>query len=282
MYRHLIEPEQLANKLEDPEWVVVDCRFDLKEPEGCRHAYHAQHIPGARYAHLDNDLAGPKHNSSGRHPLPDPKRLTQTLGDWGIDGKKQVVVYDDVRGAIAARLWWLLRWLGHDQVAVLNGGLKAWQVAGLPLTAKLPGVTPVRFEPRFNESTWVDVPFIEAGLGKGVYRLIDARSSARFRGEMEPFDPVAGHVPGALSRPFECNLGPDGKFLPANQLHAEFQKLIQVSDGFQAVHMCGSGVTACHNLLAMEYAGIASSRLYVGSWSEWVTDRSRPVATGTE
>jgi len=279
-YATLVEPEQLAAHLDDPDWVVVDCRFDLHEPDGGGHAYAARHIRGARYAHLENDLSGPKHSKSGRHPLPDAGALADTFGRWGIDRGKQVVVYDDAKGAIAARLWWLLRWLGHDAVAVLNGGLAAWLRAGLPLTDEIPRVSPTRFEPRPNDTLWVATRFIEEGLGADAYRLIDARSAPRFRGEQEPFDPVAGHIPGALNRPLDRNLGPDDKFLPAERLRAEFQELDQRKDPAQVVHMCGSGVTACHNLLAMEIAGLGGSRLYAGSWSEWITERKRPVATG--
>jgi thiosulfate/3-mercaptopyruvate sulfurtransferase len=278
-YRTLIEPELLAAHLDDPDWVTVDCRFDLHEPDAGGHAYAALHIPGARYAHLENDLSSRKHANSGRHPLPDPGALAETLGRWGIDNDTQVAVYDDVKGAIATRLWWLLRWLGHEPVAVLNGGLTAWQRAGLPLTNELPRVHAKRFEPRPDDARWVDTRFIEERLGADSYRLIDARSVVRFRGEQEPFDPVAGHIPGAINRPLDRNLGADGKFLPAERLRSDFQELFgeQVSP---IVHMCGSGVTACHNLLAMEIAGLGGGRLYAGSWSEWITHRSRPIATG--
>lgn len=278
-YRTLVEPGQLAEHLDDPNWVVVDCRFDLHEPDDGGHAYAARHIPGARYAHLENDLSGRKHADSGRHPLPDPDALAEALGRWGIGNDTQVVAYDDVKGAMAARLWWLLRWLGHEAVAVLNGGLQAWARAGLPLTGELPRVQRRNYEPRPNDALWVDTRFIEDGLGENAYRLIDARSAVRFRGEQEPFDPVAGHVPGAINRPLDRNLGADGKFLPAERLRGEFQEL-SGDRTVPIVHMCGSGVTACHNLLAMEVAGLDGGRLYAGSWSEWITHRGRPVATG--
>lgn len=281
-YRTLVEPEQLAAHLDDPAWVTVDCRFDLHEPDSGGYAYAARHIPGARYAHLDNDLSSRKRATSGRHPLPDPGALAATLGRWGIDNATQVVVYDDVKGAIAARLWWLLRWLGHEPVAVLNGGLAVWLRAGLPMTDELPRVHAKRFEPRADDALWVDTRFIEERLGADAYRLIDARSAVRFRGEQEPFDPVAGHIPGALNRPLDRNFGPDGKFLPAAQLRAEFQELACGKDAADLIHMCGSGVTACHNLLAMEVAGLGGGRVYVGSWSEWITHRTRPVATGEQ
>ncbi|MBI5613147.1 MAG: sulfurtransferase [Gammaproteobacteria bacterium] len=279
-YRTLVEPEQLAAHLDDPSWVTVDCRFDLHEPDSGGYAYGARHIPGARYAHLDNDLSGRRRATTGRHPLPDPGALSETLGRWGIDNATQVVVYDDVKGAIAARLWWLLRWLGHEPVAVLNGGLTAWLRAGLPMTDELPRVHAMRFEPHPDDARWVDTRFIEERLGADVCRLIDARSAVRFRGEQEPFDPVAGHIPGALNRPLDRNFGPDGKFLPAAQLRAEFQELARGKGTADMIHMCGSGVTACHNLLAMEVAGLGEGRLYVDSWSGWITHRTRPVATG--
>ena len=280
IFRTLVEAEQLAAHLDDPDWVTVDCRFDLHEPDSGGYAYEARHIPGARYAHLENDLSGRKRSTTGRHPLPDPGALAETLGRWGIGNTTQVVVYDDVKGAIAARLWRLLHWLGHEPVAVLNGGLTAWLRAGLPMTDELPRVRPARFEPRPDDARWVDTRFIEERLDADAYRLIDARSAVRFRGEQEPFDPVAGHIPGAINRPLDRNFGPDDKFLPTAQLRAEFQELARGKDAADIIHMCGSGVTACHNLLAMEAAGLGGSRLYAGSWSEWITQSKRPVAVG--
>lgn len=275
----LITAATLQAHLDDPDWVVVDCRFNLADPAAGRRAYQAGHIPGARYAHLDEDLSAPVTATTGRHPLPDPARLAATLGAWGIGPGTQVLAYDDLGGMLAAaRLWWLLRWLGHTAVAVLDGGLPAWTRAGLPLSTNVPVIAARTFIARPDDRLWLTVEQVQ-GLPAHEL-LLDARGAARYRGEMEPIDPVAGHIPGALNLPTESNLAADGCFLPAAALRARFAALLGERPAARVVHSCGSGVTACHNLLAMEVAGLSGSRLYAGSWSEWIRDPQRPVATG--
>lgn len=279
-YHFLIEAETLHGHLGDPDWVVVDCRFDLNDPEAGRRAYREGHIPGARYAHLEEDLSAPVTPMSGRHPLPDHQRLAERLGRWGIGENTQVVVYDDAGGAIAARLWWLLSWLGHRSCAVLNGGLPAWRAKGLPLSVDVPapqeGTYPVLHE---DTLAWVGAGYVLANIGKRYSLLIDARAPSRFRGEAEPIDPVAGHVPGAVNLPLQGNLDKNQRFRDSAALKARFTAVLGDRPPSCAIHMCGSGVTACHNLLAMEIAHLPGSRLYAGSWSEWIRDSTRPVAT---
>ena len=279
-YNTLIDVNTLHAHLNDPHWVVVDCRFNLMDAEAGRRAYRESHLPGARYAHLDEDLSSPITPTTGRHPLPDPGQLARKLGEWGIGPETQVVAYDDMGGMLAAaRLWWLVRWLGHERVAVLDGGFPAWQRAGLPLTAELPTAQPATFTAQPNDRLWLTTAQVLALSPENV--VLDARGAARFRGEMEPIDPVAGHIPGAVNLPTENNLTADGRFLPQAELRARFAAALGERPPTAVVHSCGSGVTACHNLLAMEAAGLRGSRLYAGSWSEWIRDPGRPVATGT-
>jgi thiosulfate/3-mercaptopyruvate sulfurtransferase len=277
----LVETHVLARHLGDPEWVVVDCRFVLTDPDAGRRAYALSHIPGARYAHLDEDLSSPVTAVSGRHPLPSPTRLAEKLGAWGIDHSKQVVAYDDTFGAMASRLWWLLRWLGHEAVAVLDGGLPKWQREKLPMTTELPAIRPALFRARPNDTMWVDAASVARGLDAGSVRLLDARAEERFTGEIEPLDKVAGHVPGAINAPYEDNLDFSGELLSSEALREHYSALLAGQQPENAIVMCGSGVTACHSLLAMEHAGLAGARLYAGSWSEWITDPGRPVAKGS-
>ena len=280
-YNTLIDVNTLHAHLNDPHWVVLDCRFNLMDAEAGRRAYRESHLPGARYAHLDEDLSSPITPTTGRHPLPDPGQLARKLGDWGIGPETQVVAYDDMGGMLAAaRLWWLLRWLGHQAAAVLNGGFPAWQRAGLPLTTEPPTVQPTVFTGQPDDRLWLTTAQILALPSANV--LLDARTSARFRGEMEPIDPVAGHIPGAVNLPTEGHLMADGYFLPHTGLRARFIAALGERSPTTVVHSCGSGVTACHNLLAMETAGLHGSRLYAGSWSEWIRDPGRPVATGAD
>ncbi|MCP5157838.1 MAG: sulfurtransferase [Gammaproteobacteria bacterium] len=279
-YTTLIDIATLRVHLNDPDWVVVDCRFKLMDTEAGRCAYRNEHIPGARYAHLDEDLSGPITPLTGRHPLPDPVRLAHQYGAWGIGENTQVVVYDDLGGMLAAaRLWWLLRWLGHETVAVLDGGLPAWQRAELPLTADLPVVRPAAFNGQPDHRLWLTTEQVMALSPKEAV-LVDARAATRYRGLAEPIDPVAGHIPGSINLPTEGNLTPNGCFLPGDVLRARFTAALTGRAPAAAVHSCGSGVTACHNLLAMETAGLSGSRLYAGSWSEWISDPSRSIATG--
>lgn len=280
MFTTLIDAAELAGHLDDPAWVVIDCRFTLTDPAAGRRAYDKGHIPGARYADLEDDLSAPVGPGTGRHPLPAPEDLARRLGQWGIGKGVQVVVYDDIFGAIASRLWWMLRWLGHDAVAVLDGGLPAWRRTGHPLSTEPARPVPATFVPQPRSDAVLDTQAVALSVQAHDVLLIDARAEERFLGEIEPLDPVAGHIPGAVNWPYEENLALDGRFLSAMELRRHYAALLGRRGAGQAVHMCGSGVTACHNLLAMEYAGLSGSRLYGGSWSAWISDPSRPVAQG--
>jgi len=276
----LIEAQSLAQHLGDPDWVIIDCRFTLTEPTAGHAAYSQSHIPGARYADLDRDLARRPEPGDGRHPLPSVAEFAARLGDWGIGEGSTVVAYDDASGAIAARLWWMLRWLGHDRSVVLNGGFGAWMAANLPTETDVPRWEPARFVPRRVASDAVvsaaEIPGIVAAGGL----LVDARAGPRYRGEQEPIDPVAGHVPGAVNRPFSENITTAGRFRDAANLSTDLRELLAGRDAGDVVAMCGSGVTACHLLLAMAVAGLEDGKLYAGSWSEWIRDPRRPVRTG--
>lgn len=278
-YTTRISAERLHQHLNDPDWIIIDCRFSLADTEAGFKAYRHGHIPDARYAHLDKDLSSAVTDFTGRHPLPNFITLVNKLGIWGIDNNSQVVVYDDVSGAFAGRLWWLLRCLGHENIAVLDGGYKHWQKLGLPVTTTLPTIKPSVFRAYPSENTGLTALDVENGLAQKAICLIDARTPERYRGEQEPIDPVAGHIPGAVNRPFQSNLNNNGLFLSAEALRNQFKTLIGDKNPQQVVHMCGSGVTACHNLLAMEVAGLAGSKLYPGSWSEWIRNKNRPIAT---
>lgn len=277
-HRTLIDATETAAHRDDPGWVIVDCRFSLADPAAGYIAYQNGHLPGAVHADLERDLSGPVTPETGRHPLPDPRRLADRFGAWGIGPGIQVVVYDDVGGAFASRLWWSLRWLGHEDVALLDGGLGAWVAAGFALSTALSQPTPRVFGgkvcPEFSTIDTVELQALSAGL------LLDARSRERYRGEQEPIDPVAGHIPGAVSAPVDGNLGSDGRFLPTAALRERFERLLAGAAPTAVIHYCGSGVMACHNLLAMEHAGLTGSRLYPGSWSEWIRDPSRPIELG--
>ncbi len=276
----LVDASMLSAHLNDANVMLCDCRHDLANYEAGRTAYARSHIPGAHFLHLDEDLSGPKTGVNGRHPLPHPITFTLRLAALGIDNRKQVVAYDDAGGAIAARLWWMLRWVGHTRVAVLDGGFAAWTKAGLPVSSEAPVTDVSTHNPNPHPEMIVNANMVTAGLAKAGLHVIDARSPDRFRGENETLDPVAGHIPGAINRFFRNNLRADGSFKSAADLRQEFMALLGAKDAGSVVHQCGSGVTACHNLLAMEVAGLKGSRLYPGSWSEWVSDRTRPVATG--
>ena len=276
----LISVSALAAHRDDPNWIICDCRHDLADYEAGRRAYAQAHLPGARFLHLDEDLSGPKTGANGRHPLPHPITFTLRLAALGIDNSKQVVAYDASGGVYASRLWWMLRWVGHSSVAVLDGGIDAWNRARLPLNAVLPAIKPLRYNPNPNPQLAVsanDIVTQAVNPGARALHIIDARSADRFRGENETLDPVAGHIPGAANRFFKNNLADDGCFKPAETLKQEFATILHAHTPQNVVHQCGSGVTACHNLLAMEVAGLTGSRLYPGSWSEWVSDRTRPV-----
>jgi thiosulfate/3-mercaptopyruvate sulfurtransferase len=278
-YSTLIGALELAQRLRDPDWVVFDCRFDLADSTfGCQ-AYAASHVPGAFFLDLDEDLSGSKTGTNGRHPLPDPAQLAARLEACGVGNHTQVVAYDDAGGMFAARLWWLLRWLGHHRVAVLDGGLHAWLAAGQALDEALPEPRAATYALALRPDR-VDAQYVRQHLDQPDMVLIDARSPDRFRGENEMLDPVGGHIPGAINRFFRDNLDARGCFKQASVLREEFGALIGSHAPRQVVHQCGSGVTACVNVLAMEAAGLSGSRLYAGSWSEWCADPSRPVARG--
>jgi thiosulfate/3-mercaptopyruvate sulfurtransferase len=279
---HLIEAADLAAALAagGAPLVVVDCRHDLSRPDWGREQFAAAHIPGAVFAHLDHDLSGPVTAHSGRHPLPDPSRLADFLGAAGVDANTQVVAYDQDKAMIAARLWWLLRWLGHTRVSVLNGGLAAWQAAGLPMQSTVPPRRARRFIARPELVEALTTAEVERDLDAGRILLLDARAADRFAGRNETIDPIAGHVPGARNQPFALNLGVDGRLRPAAELGVLWEAVLGDTPATQVVAMCGSGVTACHNLLAMEVAGLPGARLYAGSYSEWIRDPAREVATG--
>ncbi|QDF98176.1 sulfurtransferase [Azoarcus sp. DD4] len=278
-YATLIGALELAQHLHDPDWVIFDCRFDLANPDFGFEAYSREHLPKAFYLDLDEDLSGPKTGTNGRHPLPDPARLAARLAACGVGNHTQVVAYDDAGGMFAARLWWLLRWLGHHRVAVLDGGMQAWCRAAQALTTEVPESHAATYMLALRPCR-VDADYVRAHLGKPDMMLIDARSPDRFRGENETLDPVGGHIPGAINRFFRDNLGPDGCFKQASVLREEYGTLLKGHDPHKVVLQCGSGVTACHNLLAMEAAGLPGAQLYAGSWSEWCSDPSRPIATG--
>jgi thiosulfate/3-mercaptopyruvate sulfurtransferase len=264
--------------------VLLDCRFDLGKPGAGRQAYVTAHIPGARYADLNQDLASPVTADSGRHPLPSPGALHEFFASLGISDASQVIVYDDANGSFAARAWWLLRWLGHARVAVLDGGFKAWLASGGTVESGEPALESASgaasFTTKPRPETVMTTAEVLQTLGDPNRLLVDARAPERFAGTVEPIDPVAGHVPGAVNHPFTVNLGPEGRFLPAAELRRRWLARLGGLPPGNAILMCGSGVTACHNLLAMELAGLPGAKLYSGSWSEWIRDARRPVARG--
>lgn len=274
----LVSPEDLAEHLNDPAWVIVDCRFSLEDTDSGRRAYQGAHIPGAVYAHLDEDLSGPPVTDHGRHPLPAPEALRALFGRLGIDEGKQVVAYDNVGGIVAARLWWMLRYMRHEAAAVLDGGWTAWQEGGNPTTAGVEENDPASFKGEPRREWLMLAEDVEAGTSGA---LIDARTPERFRGEEEPLDPVAGRIPGAVNYPYGRNLGEEGRFLPPEQLRQQLEAVLEEADPEATVHYCGSGVSACQNLLAQAHAGLPPGRLYAGSWSDWITDTERPVVTSS-
>ena len=275
----LVSTAELAAHLDDPAWVVFDCRHDLAKPDSGAQEYAASHIPGARFLHLDRDLSAPATGKNGRHPLPDAQAFMRTLGAAGVDARKQVVAYDAQIGVYAARLWWMLRWLGHGNVAVLDGGYAKWTQEGRPVTRAAPRVAPAQFAGQPRPMS-VDADYVLRSIGQPGRMLIDARGPDRFRGENETLDPVGGRIRGALNRFFRDNLDANGCFKPAQDLRQGFAALLGNTPPEAVVHSCGSGVSACHNVLAMEIAGFPGSRLYPGSWSEWCSDPSRPRETG--
>jgi thiosulfate/3-mercaptopyruvate sulfurtransferase len=280
----LINAADLASHIDDPNWVVVDCRHDLMNLSAGRDGYGIAHLPHAVFADMETELSGARRGADGafrgRHPLPECAALVETLRGWGVNDGTQVVAYDAHGGMFAARLWWLLRWIGHEAVAVLDGGMAAWQAQGLPLTAQVPSPSRGTIAERAPMVSTVSAAEVQANIGSGQRVVIDARAPDRFRGENETIDPVGGHIPGAKNRFFKDNLEADGRFKDGARLKADFEGLL--GDPSKAIMQCGSGVTACHNLLALEVAGLHGAALYPGSWSEWCADPSRPVATGSQ
>jgi len=291
----LIDATSLQALLGTPELVIVDCRFDLAAPESGRHAYSQGHIPGARYADLNRDLSGPIAPHTGRHPLPAPADFAVTLRELGVTADSQIVAYDGANGAFAARFWWLARWLGHSRVAVLDGGIAAWVATGGALetgdaatassatasAATASAATASGAAPRPAFDAWLTTPQVIAALADGRSVLVDARAPERYSGQIEPLDPVAGHVPSARNYPFSWNLGANQRFLPAAELRSRWLEFLGTTAPADVIAMCGSGVTACHNLLALEVAGLSGGKLYAGSWSEWILDPARGIAKGS-
>ena len=278
MYTTLISTDELAERLSDPSLALFDVRHDLMQPERWgADEFQKAHIPGAVFLHIDKDLSGAKNGTNGRHPLPTPEAAAQLFSRVGIDATKQVVVYDQNTGVFASRLWWMLRWLGHEAVAVLDGGFAKWVREGRAVTGEAPEPTPATFVVK-NVAPTVNSVGVEASLSRHTLLLVDGRAPERFRGEVEPMDPVAGHIPGAVNRPASLNVTANGVFKPAGSLRAEYQALLGGRPHSDVVHYCGSGVTSCHNILAMQIAGLPGTRIYPGSWSEWISNPARPIA----
>lgn len=280
MFTTLIDPSTLAEHVADAGWVIVDTRFDLADPAKGARQYLEAHIPGARYAHLDRDLSGVKTGTNGRHPLPTVQEMRDRFGRLGIEAGRQVVAYDADNAMYAARLWWMLRYMGHDAVAVLDGGMARWISEGHPVRGGREEcrATPFRGEPRDD---WrVDVDAVEQGLGDPIRLLVDARAEGRYRGEGETLDRVAGHIPGARNYFYQRNLTNEKTFKAPEDIRAQWRELLGQTSPRDVVMYCGSGVTACHNLLALEHAGLPGARIFPGSWSEWSADPNRPIETG--
>lgn len=281
-YGTVIGAAAARNLIEGGQAAVFDCSFDLADQAAGRRLFGEAHLPGAHYLHLDDDLSGPPSGANGRHPLPDPDVFAGSLRAAGLSLGMQVIAYDNAGGAYAARLWWLLRWIGHDAVAVLDGGVAAWRAAGGTMAAgDAVAVADGDFVAMAPDADRiVDAQAVLANIGRPQFQVVDARAAERFTGEAKAFDPVPGHIPGARNRPFKDNLGADGLFKPGALLAAEFAAVTGGAAPDTIVLQCGSGVTACHNALALEIAGLGGARLYPGSWSEWIADPSRPVALG--
>ena len=279
-FNTIIGASDLAKHVGDSQWAIVDCRFQLTDEQWGEREYRVAHIPGASYAHLDKDLSGQKTGSNGRHPLPEPAALVQTFIRLGIGSEMQVVVYDQDSGMFASRLWWLLRWMGHDAVAVLDGGFAKWTAEGRPVESAGSSHyvrSAVRFTGAPRLDMTVDVNDVAAIVEHGGSMLLDARAPERYRGDVEPLDRVPGHIPGAVNRFFQDNVGAGGLFRQPDDLRETFSRLFGGLPTEHVVCYCGSGVTACHNLLALEHAGLPGAKLYAGSWSEWCSDSSRPI-----
>jgi thiosulfate/3-mercaptopyruvate sulfurtransferase len=276
----LVSCEQLAAYANDPTWIVFDCRHDLMNAGKGESMYREGHLPGAFFANLDTDLSGEKTGTNGRHPLPSPAMFSAFLARHGVTARSTVVAYDDVGGQFAARLWWLCRWVGLMNASLLDGGIQRWVAEARPISTAIPVTKPAFFAGRADSFMISTVDEVLSRIGRADLVLIDARAPERYRGEVEPIDPVAGHIPSALNRFYKENLKADLTFKSPDEIRKGLVDLMAGRSATEVVHQCGSGVTACANIFAMEYAGLKGSRLYAGSWSEWVADPSRPVATG--
>ena len=279
MHKTLITPSTLAQHVNDSSWVIIDCRFDLTDPGKGETMYRAGHIPGARYAHLDRHLSGPTTGTNGRHPLPDVKAVCRSFSELGIGPQVQVVAYDADSSMYAGRLWWMLRWMGHDAVAVLDGGLARWQREGHPVRGGVEPPTPATFRGRPRQDWRLTVDEVASGLDNPSRLLVDSRTPERYRGIGETLDKVGGHIPGAANYFFQQNLADNKTFKSPDELKAQWDPVLKGRNPKDVVVYCGSGVTACHNLLALEHAGIHGVKIFPGSWSEWSADPSRPVST---
>ena len=280
-YNTIISAADLASIIDQDNVHVFDCRFMLKDPQGGLKMYQEGHLPNAQFADMDTQLSSPMTDVSGRHPLPDIDAFVKQLGQWGVNNDTQVIAYDDISGAFAARMWWLLRFLGHEKVAVLDGGMQQWQKLGKQLTQDVPTITAQEFNAQPQIDWLVDIETVQSEIKNKNITLIDARAADRYTGKDQQTDPVPGHVPGARSLPFPGNLV-DGVFNTPETIRSRFEEVIGDQELDKVVNMCGSGVTACHNLLALAVAGYAPTKLFVGSWSQWIRDKSRPVALGEE
>ena len=282
-YTTLISTNELVLHLSDPDWAIFDCRFALAEPERGRRDYLHEHIPGAIYVHLNEDLASPiVPGVTGRHPLPAVEFTAARFSTWGIDDKVQVVVYDDSGGGMAARLWWMLRWLGHDAVAVLDGDWRKWKNEGRAVSNQVEARPARSFVPRPRSDLLITTAEVESRLQDAGYKLFDSRTAERYRGDNETIDPIAGHIPGAISAPYPDNLNPDGTFRSEEELRARFTVLLGDTPAEHTAFYCGSGVTAAQNILVLKHVGSGEAKLYAGSWSEWITNPQRPIALGNE
>ena len=280
IYSTFIQPGNLLAHINDPKWVIIDCRFDLQDSSAGERGYQEAHIPGAIYAHLDRDLAAPCTGLNGRHPLPPIEEMAAQFSQWGIDAQTQVVAYDCRGGGIAARVWWALRYLGHDAVAILEGGFPAWEGAEYPTRGGKEERSSTQFLAKLRPEMCIDIEELENHLDEYSQHMIDSRAPERYQGEEEPLDPVAGHIPGALNRFWGSNLDEHHRLLSENSLREHFQTLIGDKKPGDLVVYCGSGVTGCFNLLVMEHLGLTGARLFPGSWSEWCADVDRPIAVG--
>ncbi|TEU01579.1 MAG: sulfurtransferase [Anaerolineales bacterium] len=281
-YTTIITPKQLEPHLEEVNWAIFDSRFDLLQPQWGEKHYLIEHIPGAVYVHLDHNLSAPKNGTNGRHPLPDIEVIAEYFSGLGIDDGTQVIVYDSRGGGIAVRLWWMLKYLGHEATAILDGGFPEWNRLGLPVRTNRESRVSRQFKPRLNPDLKVGADEVLERILQDSSLIIDSRAPERYRGEEEPFDPIAGRIPGAVNRFWQTNLDADGRFRDPDVLRAEFDSLISEIAPSDTIVYCGSGVTGCHNVLSMSYAGIQGVRLYAGSWSEWSSDPSRPIEIGAQ